>query len=703
MMGEAINLRHYWHVILERRWLVISAFVSVFVLCLIYLFKAVPVYQATTRLQIDRETDNVLNIKDAFSVDVREQDYLQTQYKNLSSRTLIRSVFDALNLQADERYNKRLDPQKRLMDDVTIAPIRLSRLVDVKVEHTDAKKAALIANTIATNFMKRNLDQKLAKMSDALKFLRDESNTLEIQVQQTDEELQKYREDKRMVSLEADQNIIVQGLRQAKETLDRAVSRAAATQKVVEEADAMLRSGKSIHTLPQVLQDKMLQDLRLRLSETEALLQSMLKKYGNRHPDVVKTRELIASLERSVQDRSKEVLESFRNEAQLARTEEQSMRLELERREKDALELSKMKVQYDVLTRKAQKNKVLFDYVLERVKETDIIGKDKSQNISVVDTAIVPLKPIKPRWMLTLFVGVVGGLAVAFGLAFFVNYLDDSIKSQDDVETYLKLGFLGYVPNIKTNSVVERDLQAHLHPQSSAAEGFRTVRAAIALSPKAESFQCVAVTSTIPSEGKSLVASNLAIVLAQTGLKTLLVDADLRRPSVHKSFQLQSPVGLSSYLNEKVSRIDELVHASEVPNLDVICCGAIPASPAELLSSKRMAEFLREVRQRYERVILDCPPVSAVSDPLLVASQADGVIFVMKFNKIRREHARKSVQRIQDAGIRILGAVLNDIDFEGKDSYYYSYYYYQNRYYASHYKSDLKESKEGQKADAPKA
>jgi len=315
----------------------------------------------------------------------------------------------------------------------------------------------------------------------------------------------------------------------------------------------------------------------------------------------------------------------------------------------------------------------------------------------VVDSAIVPLKPIKPRVVLTLFLGVVGGLGVAIGLAFFVNYLDDSIKNQDDIETYLRLPFLGYIPNIKTNSVLERDMQAHLHPQSNAAEGFRTLRAAIALAPKADRYRALAVTSTIPAEGKSLVASNLSIVIAQTGLKTLLVDADLRRPSVHKVFRLQSPVGLSSYLTEKVASVDECIHSTEVPHLDVVCCGAVPSSPSELAGSKRMTQFLLEVRSRYDRVVLDCPPVSAVSDPLIIASLSDGVVFVTKFNKIRRDHARKTVRRIQDAGIFILGVVLNDIDFDGKDSYYYSYYYYQNRYYLSHY------SQTNGEPEAPKA
>ncbi len=205
----------------------------------------------------------------------------------------------------------------------------------------------------------------------------------------------------------------------------------------------------------------------------------------------------------------------------------------------------------------------------------------------------------------------------------------------------------------------------------------------------------MAVTSTVPAEGKSLVASNHAIVMAQTGVKTLLVDFDLRRPSVHKAFQLQSPRGLSSYLLGKASSIDEIVHHTEVPNLDVICCGAVPNNPSELAGSQRMRDFIEEIKKKYDKIMFDCPPVSAVSDPLMIAAATDGIIFVSKFNKVRREHARKTVQRIQDAGIYIAGVCINDLDFEGKDSYYYSYYYYQNRYYASHYKSDKPGGEEG--------
>src|SRR5437899_795940 len=257
---ERINLRHYWHVILERRWLVVTAFFSVFALCLIYLFNARRIYQAAARMQIDRESDNVLNIKDVFAVDGREQDYLQTQYKNLQSRSLIESVVGKLNLGRDPRYARSVDPLKAVAQDITIAPIRLSRLVDVKVEHPDPRQAAAIANALVDTFIQQNLDQKMSKSLEALRWLKVEADTLERDVEEKDLALQKYRVEKKMVSLEESQNIVLQALKQAQADLDKARSDAAAARKLDEEVERLLHAAASIDAIPLVAGNPLLQD-----------------------------------------------------------------------------------------------------------------------------------------------------------------------------------------------------------------------------------------------------------------------------------------------------------------------------------------------------------------------------------------------------------------------------------------------------------
>ncbi|HNQ89654.1 MAG TPA: polysaccharide biosynthesis tyrosine autokinase [Verrucomicrobiota bacterium] len=683
-----LNLRHYWHVVLERRWLVIAAFVSVFVLCLVYLYKAPRVYEASTRVQIDRETDSSLNLGQAImSLGAMDQDYLQTQYKNLLSRSLIETVIKKEKLAEDPRYAKELDIAKEVTDDITVAPIRMTRLVEVSVQHTSPQKAANIANTLVNDFIEQNTVLRQKRTLDMLFFLKSQANGLERDVAKAEEEIQNYRMTAKFVSLDANFNLIADSLSTAQAKYAEMKARAQTAQTSFDELDRHIKAGKPLHTFPTIAADAKVSSLQMTIISTERDLAVLLERYKDKHPSVIEARTRLEETQRALDHATQQVVDTLRAEVALAKAAEENLNANVKEWEQRQMDWNAAKTQYDVLMRKAETSKALFNTVLTKMKEIELVQKDKPNNIRVIDPAAPPTIPVKPRIALTLILGAVGGLAIAIGLAFFVNYLDDSIKSQDDVETYLHLPFLGYVPNIKSNSVVERDLQAHLHPQSNAAESFRTVRAAIALGSKADKLRVLTVTSTIPSEGKSLVASNVAIVMAQTGLKTLLLDSDMRRPSVHKAFQLHSPVGLSAYLTEKTNSIDELIHTTEVPNLDVICCGPSPSQPSELLGSRRMMQFMQEISRRYDRVIMDCPPISAVSDPLVLSAMADGVVFVTKFNKIRREHARRTVQRLQDAGIHICGVVLNDIDFEGRDSYYYSYYYYQNRYYSSYYRA----------------
>ena len=775
LFEESINLRHYWHIVLERRWLVVATFLVVIILCVFYLFTATPIFSATTRLQIDNETENSMRMESFVMEGMQGQDYLQTQYKNLQSRSLMETVLketqqnatilegiksgksspaqlakltglaatnvierlgqmavagffgetkytggNAPALARDENKpllvsGKFVFPEKKEEDEnepiippsyesllgrvsggVSVSPIRLSRLVDVSVESPNRNEAALIANTIISKFLEQDNNRKRGKLTNAVDFLQTEAANLSDKVRDNFGALLTYKMENDIISLEESQNITLQALIQAQTDYDTAHSREVSAVAAAEEAARVFEETGNYGTIPSVATDTEVRKIRGDLALAEAELAELLKRYLDKHPKVIEKRGKIESLEEGLASSERRIFDSILNQAKLAMATALSLQGVLVIRKSEQQGMNQKGIQYYAFEREAKQSETLYNLALQRLKETELQEKDIVQNMHVIDLATAQMAPIKPKKMLTLFLGIVGGLGAGFGLAFFVNFLDDSIKSQDDVESYLKLPFLGYIPNIKTTSVIERDLQSHLHPQSNSAESFRTIRAAISLSQRAGDLQVMAVTSTIPAEGKSLVASNHAIVMAQTGAKTLLVDFDLRRPSVHKAFQLQSPRGLSSYLLGKIDSIEEIVHHAEVPNLDVICCGAVPNNPSELAGSQRMKDFIEEIRSKYDKIMFDCPPVSAVSDPLMIAAATDGIIFVSKFNKVRREHARKTVQRIQDAGINIVGVCINDLDFEGKDSYYYSYYYYQNRYYASHYKSDKPGGKDGE-------
>lgn len=683
-----MNLRHYWQIILERRWLVIIGFALCVLASVIYLLKAPKIYRATAIIQIDREAEGAFNARDIMLYAGREQDYLQTQYRNLQSPTLLNRIFQELELGQLPEFQEARDPLAALKDLITVAPVRLTRLVEVRVEHADRKLATNIANTLATTFVNNNLESRGGKALDAVRWMENEAREKEKEVKQADEALQKYKEKHVMASLDASQNVVLQAYIQAQSEYNRAQSESLAATQAMQEVARLLEQGVALDTIPEIAANPAIRELKVQLAGQRASLEALLTRYKDKWPDVIRARDLIASLERSIQTEAQKIYESMRNQQQIARAKEARMLANLKEKEATVLEQNRLRIDYEVLQRKAEQTKLLYNQLLARLQEQDLSSKNLANNMRVVDAATLPLKPVKPKTMLVLALGILGGLGLGLGLAFFVAYLDDSVKTQDDIEGHLRLPFLGYIPNIRAANLAERDLHAHLQPRSAASEGFRTLRAALSLTPRGEKLHVVAFTSTVPSEGKSLCASNFAIVTAQSGHRTLLVDADLRRPSVHKSFQVHAPVGLADFLQNGVKSLDEIVHKTDVPGLDVICCGGIPANPSELIGSTRMQDFLAEIQKRYDRVILDCPPVSAVSDPLVISAKSDGVVFVTKFNKIRREHARRSVQRIQDAGIQILGVVINNIDFEGKDSYYYSYYYYQNQYYTSHYQSD---------------
>jgi len=688
---DAHKLREYWHTILERRWLILSTLTVVVVLGVLYAFRTVPIYEAVARLQIDPETGGMLSLRDAISWGNKDQEYLQTQYRNLQSRSLIDTVIAKLKLDTDPRYAPHQDKVKAVLNDLEIAPIRLTRLVEVKARHPNNQVASDIANTTVDVFLTQNLDRKSKKAIAGFRMLKDEVVLQEAELTAAIDKLQKYREEKGMVSLVDDlkqgENVDAQALRNARQELDTQSSRAAEFQKLSDEGEKWITDGREVADFPMVNQDKLVNELKGRLATSESMLAVLRTRYRDKHPKVIEVLNSIAADREKLKVEAQRAFDSLRTGYQVEKAREQQAKSRYLEAEKRMTQLNEARTKFDVYSRQRDRQEFMYQQVLAKMREYDLNSKDTTQNMLVVDRASPQPRPVKPNKPLVLAASLVGGLALALGLAFFISFLDDSIKSQEDIENYLHLPFLGYIPNIKSTNVVERDLQSHHHPTTSTAEGFRTLRAAVALARNSDKMRCIAITSTIPSEGKSLVASNFAIVTAQTGLKTLLVDADLRRPSVHKAFQLQSPVGLSAYLADRVRSISDIAHTTEVPNLDVICCGSIPANPSELVSSKRMLQFLEEAAQKYDRVVLDCPPISAVADPLVVGAMSDGVIFVTKFNKIRREHALRSVQRVQDAGIHIIGLVLNDIDFEGKDSYYYSYHYYQNRYYSSHYRS----------------
>lgn len=681
------QFRDYWLIILERRWLIVTILTVSIAAGFLYAFNATQIFRATARLQIDPETSGALSLRDLLPNVGRDQEYLQTQYRNLQSRTLLEKLVDRFKLAEDPRYTKAPDRAAALEKDLTISPVRLTRIVEVHMHHPDPSKARDIVNTLLDLFLEDNQSQKSFRALTGYRQLRQEAQTQENELTKAIQAMQDYRIAKGTVSLEQDVNIIAMGFKQAKEAFEAQRLRSETATRLADEANRWKQAGKDISDFPEVAKDTQVAQVKLALGNNLTQFSITTNRYGPKHPNHKSLVSAIAADQRRLTAEALRAFNSMQAQADIEKNNLEGARKKLAEAETEVTKLNEIKVQYDVLNRKRERVEAMYQLILAKTKEYDLGSKELVQNMRVVDPADVPARPVRPNKPLVIAGSFIGGLIISFGLALFVNFLDDSVKSQEDVEVRLMQRFLGYVPHADADSVVERDLQSHLDPTSSVAESFRTLRAGVYLAQNADQLRRISVSSTVPSEGKSLVASNFAIVTAQTGLRTLLIDADLRRPSVHEAFQIKSPVGLTGYLIGKTNDIDSVIVRSEVPNLDILCCGPTPSNPSELISSQRMKDLLDSLSSKYDRIVIDCPPVSAVADPLVVGSASDGMIYVAKFNKVRRELIRRSLQRVQEAAIPVVGVVLNDIDFRGSDAYYYNYHYYQNRYYASHYKT----------------
>jgi capsular exopolysaccharide family len=350
----------------------------------------------------------------------------------------------------------------------------------------------------------------------------------------------------------------------------------------------------------------------------------------------------------------------------------------METKKKEALNLNQKQIKYDVLKREADTTRALFESLLKRAKEATLTEGLNVTNIVVVDPARVPETPVKPKKAQNILLALITGFTLGIGLAFFLEYLDNTIKTPDEVERYLKIPLLGVVGSFLTNSPdpKKKEMITQVEPKSTIAEAFRTIRTNLLFSSPDVEKKVLLITSVLPLEGKTVLASNLAITFATMGKNVLLIDADLRRPRIHAVFDLERGKGLSALLIGGESTIKN----TDIPSLKVITSGALPPNPAELLNSKKMKELIERARAQYDLIIIDSPPILSVTDPAILATFSDGTVVTIRASSTPRPAIKKGIQQLSEVGGKVLGCVLNDVNFE-KESYYYSNYRYYYHYY----------------------
>lgn len=729
--GNGFHLLDYVRVIHKRRWIAMTSFLLVVVGTALYTLTATPLYESSVQILIESNDPNIVDFKGVVDQSQRTADYYQTQYTILKSRTLARRTLDKLKLwdhsyfgatpsvpQAQHGFastlagavdaslawiqgwfaqeapaavdasetNDQTIAIDRLLKGLVVAPIRNSRIVDVRFRAPDARLAADVPNALAQAYIDQNLEQRFVSSKEANEWLSQQLAEQRQHVETSERALQDYRERNDAVSLQERQNIVVQKLAD----LNAAVTKAR-TERIQKEAAynqiRMLQSNRTtLDTLPAIVSNSFIQQQKAQLADLQRQQVQSSDKLGPRHPEMVKLGLAIETAQSRIDGEISKVIESLRNDHQQAVAQEQSLTAALEQQKGEAQNLNRKEIDYSVLERDASANRQVFESLMQRMKETGVSSELRTSNVRIVDAAEVPKQAAFPRRALSFLISLLVGSVVAIGLAFFAEYLDNRIKHPDEITQYLDIPFLGMVPALKggpapvgarrgTSPLINEGAPANF------SECFRALRTNLLFSTTEPSSRRIVITSTGPGEGKTMVASNLAVAFAQAGERVLLVDADLRRPRVHEVFDKNLKPGLSNVLvgNAKAS---EAVLSTSVQGLWVLPAGNHPPNPAELLGSRRATEFMASLSKHFDWVIVDTPPVMAVTDAALVAHNANGVVFVIGNEMTARDAARRAVGQLDQAKAKFLGAVLNRVDLQ-QNHYYYSQYY--RREYAAYY------------------
>ncbi|MFC1823329.1 GumC family protein [Thermodesulfobacteriota bacterium] len=749
---EQIDLRDYLRVIKKRKWTLLAVFFIIVITVTILSFTATPIYEASNRLIIDKENPNVVSIQEVMAVDASGTDYYQTQYKIIESRTSAREVIKRLKLNESEEFfpkpkddlisnlkhsiretlafwldtltsllrtDTRLSPEELeeknpdfelvsgFISRITVKPIRNSRLVDISFQAKNPVLASKIVNTLAQVYIDQNLETKLMAVQDAVRWLNNRIEEERKKVAKAEQALLRYKEKHNIVTdFSSDvENITAQKLAQINAQLVETESKRVEAETRYKQALALAGSPDMIDSIPEVLNNELIREIKTMEVTLYNRMSEFSKKYGQRHPQMVAIASELKTLQIRKAQEVKRVIGSLNNEYRVALAKENSMKAAFARQKRESLQLNKKAIEYSVLSREAESARQMYELLIKRFKEASITEDMKTGNIRIIDRAEVPRQPVKPRKRLNILLAVILGLVAGTGLAFFFEYLDNTIKIPDDIKRHLNIPYLGPVPAIAMDGAGLQDnhlgpeLVAVNAPKSTASEAYRGIRTSILFSSVETEPRVILVSSAGPQEGKSITSTNLAITMAQSGSKTIVIDADLRRPKIHKIFRVPRDKGLTNLLvgNEDLKGVR---FKTQVDNLDVIPSGPLPPNPSEILGSPRMEKLIELLKQHYKRIIIDSPPITAVTDAVILARSVDGVVLVVRANDTARQIVRNGLEQLQSVGAHVFGAILNGVDMSRDSYYYYQYYYY---YYGEDGESKKKTRQKKKTKSEPRA
>ena len=706
------ELRLYLTMLHRRRALVFTCLLLSLLTAGLYNYTARPLYQATAQLLIEPLPSGVLPGREAVAAEAMGADFYQTQYELLRGRALVERVIGKLDLGRSselmagplrspfERLRERVarkgpavdatgaplsPPVEAFRSRLTIEPLAGSRLVNLRFAAYDPEVAARTVNALALAFIEQQLEFRFTASNEATGWLSERVGEQQKKVQDAEKALQAYREKEGLVTVDETQALLDQKLQSLTGALMSARTDRIAKEAVLSRLRA-LPAGE-LGSFPPIAQSPLVQSLRTRLldlREDEAKLQDSL---GEKHPDLVKLRARVRSLEEQLASETKTIASAVLNDYETARQQETALGAELESAKRVALQANRKGTEFGTLRRGVEQGQKMLRDLEARSQESGLESQLKSTNFRIVEKAVVPRSPILPRKARNYELALLFGLTLGVGLAIFFERMDNTVKTPDDVTQHLGLPFLGMIPTAVLGRVAEGDFgDADLpvvlrEPQSAAAEAYRVIRTNLIFSAPGPKGRIVLFGSANPGEGKTTTVANLASSLAQNGARVIAVDADLRRPTLHRHFGLSHTPGLSDAVVGR-SKLSEVVRPTTVSGLFVIPCGYIPPNPAELLGSDSLRDLLHGLRKKYDWVLVDAPPILAMADTPVLCPFVDGLVLVVWSESSSRPALRRALDQLERVGGKLTGVVLNKVDLQ-RNAYYYGQHYgeYYRKYY----------------------
>lgn len=752
---DEIDLRELWSVIRRRKNIILTLFLLITLFTLLVTLSMTPIYRANVTLEIDQEEQRLLDYdvaaNDAQRAALSSKDFYQTHYELLKSRSLADRVINNMGLedrlngeqlakpffsewleqltggnadQAAETQKGERPLADKFLQNVTIAPVKNSKIVSVQYDDPDPAFAADVANGLAQNYISMNLERRANTTKYAENFLQEQLVLTKSKLEESEVKLAEYAKQADILDIN-DANLKEQKLSGLSNELAAAERERIAAEtkysqaKSADMASAVLNS-PTIQALKQSLatveveyqsagsasaiNDPTIQRLEQDKAKLESEYREKLEIYKPDYPLMVQLQQKIGQLETQIgkssgnirtglkqkiselqgqiRQETRNIQEALKSDFQEAKQKEDELRAETDKQVGTVQDLRDKRISYNTLKREVETNRNVYEGLLQRLKEVGVASGAVTNNVSVVDPAIVPYTIHKPNKKLNLALGAVLGLFVGVVAAFLLEFLDDRVKTKEDIERLLPVPLLGIAPALGKRTKHSSDTEYHMmtteHPTSAVAEAFRSLRTNLLFATRTGAPRIMNVTSAGPSEGKSSAIVNLASAFAQSGKRILIIDADLRKPTVHKRFKLDNSLGLVHFLTGQ-EKLDTLVQNTAIPNVFAIPSGPIPPNPVELLSSEHLQELALQAENGqlpFDMVMVDAPPVLGLADALIIGNHTHATLLISAYNETRKQPLHAAFERLRQARSHILGVVLTKAKSAAGDSNYYSYDYY---------------------------